>query len=354
MIRFTIFLLTFLTVIVGAPAHADIFHVHAKDGHDGATGTAGDPLRTASEALIRAQPGDTIRLMPGQGLIKESLRIKNRSGRPDAPITIDGGGNWLVGTEPIPTEEWEEIETNLYRNAGFIEKFVGDNPNGRQSFLGRFFLVINGSPSRMNRSSKAARPPWPEPAALQPGQWTYHPADGALYFRTAPDTPLTTYKIEAPVRQDGLAMRGDCHHWVIYDLNVLRFWNDGFNFHGSTRDIRLKNISAVECGDDGMSAHEQCEVTVDGFTARRNSTGICHIEQSSSKNRAVDLQENYSLNLYVLGNGTHEFFDSTIGPGIRAGNPHSQESVTLHFLNCHLPSAENPVEKSPASRVIME
>lgn len=347
-------ILSALILAAVSPLTAKTLYVHAQEGRDHASGAADAPLRSLNEAVALARPGDVIQLIEGQAPIGESIVIANRAGKPGEPITLEGEGNELIGTAPMDAGEWKEIHPGLYKNTSLMERLAGKNPRNRAAVLARFFLVINGALNRMDRSSKGVQPLWPDPSALQPGQWTADPGEGTLYFRAAQGKPLTDYAIEAPVRSNGLTVQGESSHWIIRNLRATRFWNDGFNFHGNSKDIRLENVSALECGDDGMSAHEQCEVAVDGFLARGNSTGICHIGHSSSKNRAVDLRDNHGWNLCVLGDGTHEFSDSIIGRGIRAGRPNNKESVTLRFLNCRLPEGENSIQKGPSSHITIE
>ena len=42
------------------------------------------------------------------------------------------------------------------------------------------------------------------------------------------------------------------------------------------KDLQLKNIAAYGCGDDGISPHETCEVSIDGFWSVGNSTGMAN------------------------------------------------------------------------------
>jgi len=63
-----------------------VIHVDP-DGDDDAVGTAADPVRTIETALRRAQPGQTVRLAPGE--YRELVRTV-RDGEPDAPITVTG------------------------------------------------------------------------------------------------------------------------------------------------------------------------------------------------------------------------------------------------------------------------
>lgn len=342
---------------LGVPfaGQAKILHVHTELGNDASSGSSDAPFRSLRRAVEQARPGDTIRLLPGQGAIREAVLLVNRSGETDAPITLDGGGNWLTGCDPIDRKEWEEVSPGLYRNTTVLDRLAGGDPKRRTFVLKRFFLVVNGRPNRMNRSSKGNLPALPAPESLRPGEWTANAADGSLYFRTALDLSLDSYHVEIPVRQDGFSTRGSCAHWVVRNLHIMRFWNDGFNFHGTTKAIRLENITALDCGDDGMSLHGSCEADVSHFLARGNSTGACHIEHSSSTNEAVDLRDNHGLNLFVLGSGTHVLSQSIIGPGIRAGTTRG-DSVTLRLIRCELPPIlpggdSSVVEKGPDSQV---
>lgn len=70
------------------PARVDRERYHVgPDGSDANVGTASEPLATLQEALMRATPGDTIRLQPGR--YRESAYTV-RDGLPDTPITITG------------------------------------------------------------------------------------------------------------------------------------------------------------------------------------------------------------------------------------------------------------------------
>ncbi len=133
---------------------------------------------------------------------------------------------------------------------------------------------------------------------------------------------------------NGLATRGSCSHWIVRNVTVKHFLNDGFNFHGHSRDFLIENCQAILCGDDGMSAHGDCHIEVDGFVARLNSTGICHIDDSHSVNRNVVLEGNDAVNLYLLHTGSHRFDSSHLskrGGGIRLG---PGEGLRVYFEDC--------------------
>lgn len=65
------------------------------DTHDGIT----QPVKTIARGVRLAQPGDTLHLAPG--IYHESLDLSLKMGEPDNPITVDGHGAVLDGSEPV-------------------------------------------------------------------------------------------------------------------------------------------------------------------------------------------------------------------------------------------------------------
>ena len=89
---------------VAAPLN---LYVDAATGDDRATGLAPQsdgadgPLRTLRPAIRRARPGDTIHLVPGKEPVRDIAVFHDVHGEPERPITLDGHGTTLTGTEPL-------------------------------------------------------------------------------------------------------------------------------------------------------------------------------------------------------------------------------------------------------------
>ena len=83
-------------------------------------------------------------------------------------------------------------------------------------------------------------------------------------------------------------------------MKTEKLWNDGFNFHGPNTHLVLENIAAVECGDDGISAHEANQVLVRNFVAIGNSTGICHIQKADCRHENVYLEGNLGFDIELV------------------------------------------------------
>lgn len=321
---------------VAKPQTGRHYYVNPDTGDDAATGLAPErsgtngPLRSIAKAIALAKAGDTINLAPRAKPYRESAVFHNRSGEPGRPITLDGHGATLSGCESIVPADWEMTAPGLYRNA----RLLRTNP----AIIGRYFFRFDGRMNHMGRSSKGRHAPWKKPQDLQPGEWTFQDSDKAFYLKIDPARQLADYRIEAPLRSNGVGISGRCEHLVIRNLTATHVWNDGYNIHGMTRDILFENITAVECGDDGLSAHDDCQVRVEGFVSIANSTGLCNVDHSTSQNNRLWVQDNLGVDFYVLGDNVHTLTNSMIFTSgnraiVAAGDAHKGRPCTLKIDN---------------------
>ena len=277
------------------------------------------PFTTIAAAVKVAAPGDTIHLTPG--CYKESVTLYNKSGEPGRPITLDGHGATLDGSDPLKPDDWKMVSPGLYRNS----RLLHTNP----AIIGRWFFIFDGKMNHMGRTSKGPKQPFKNPDQLQPGEWTFvedttkpkqtakGPADGrhmpgAFYIKIDPAKKLADYHIAAPMRSNGVAIYSRCEHLVIRNVTATHVYNDGFNIHGYSRDILFENIKAIDCGDDGISAHEDCHIRVNGFVSIGNSTGACDVQDSVSEYNRVFIRNCLAVDFYMLGAKGHTLSNSVI------------------------------------------
>jgi hypothetical protein len=268
------------------------------DGRSAKVNGASGPVKTIARAIKLAAPGDTVHLMPTT--YRESAAFHNRHGEPGRPITLDGHGAILEGSDPIDPATWEQVAPGLYRNDKLIR---ADLLTRDDALIGRWFFLFDGKMNHMGRTSKGKSEPLKKPEDLQPGEWTIVKAEHAFYIRIDPAKSLGDYKISAPVRGNGVAIGGDCSHLVVRNVTGTHVYNDGYNIHGKTRDVVFENIAAIECGDDGFSAHDDCTVRVDGFISIGNSTGITNTGRSQSENCRVWIQDCLGFDFFALDEG---------------------------------------------------
>jgi len=180
-----------------APVARDL-HVDPAQGRDSNDGVK-LPFKTIKQAIRVALPGDTIHLVPAT--YYESAVFANKHGEPGRPITLDGHGAVLEGSDPVTSKEWEPVSPGLYRKQHLI-------PRIDDAVLQRWFMLWNGRMNHMGRTSKGLRPPFKALADLQPDEWTYVKDEDAFYVKIPPGQDLDAANLRYPYRSAGVALGG--------------------------------------------------------------------------------------------------------------------------------------------------
>jgi hypothetical protein len=328
----------------------------AVDGRAAAPVAGGSgPVRTIAHGLSLAGAGDTLHLAPRAKPYRESVIIKNRHGEADRPIVIDGHGAVLTGCDPLRPEDWQAESGGIYRSDTLYAILHGD-----ETVIDRVFFLVDGRQQRMGRTSKGSKAPFKQPAELQVGEWTFVAENKAFYVRIADGRSLADCGFQAPVRKNGVAISGsDNAHLLIRGLSVRNFLNDGFNVHNRTRDVRFQAVSAFGCGDDGFSAHEDCECEVDGFLASGNSTGFANIGQSRVHLSNALLLDNIGYEIYQTGASVFSIRNTCIQtaaewPVSVRGNPSRGQACAGSLENVLIraaPGGQRRIEIAPGAQV---
>ena len=260
------------------PTVAPDIHVDPKTGDDTNDGRA-EPVKTIARAMKLAKPGDTIHLTPGT--YYESADFTNKHGEHGKPITLDGHGAILDGSEPVTSAEWEQVSPDLYRRRK-IYKTTDD------AIVGRWFLLWDGRMQRMGICSKGPSEPLKKSEELQPGEWTFVREDGdAFYLKLRPGQKLDEANIRFPKRSSAVVQSIAGSWLTVKNVTGMHVYNDGYNVHGAQRNLVFENIAAINCGDDGFSAHEDVDCQIDGFVSIGNATGLCDTGTSQTNYRNV-------------------------------------------------------------------
>ncbi len=274
----------------------------------------GKDVPTIAQAIKAAQPGDTIHLEAR--VYRDYAGFYSKKGEPGKPITLDGHGATLEGSDPLDPTQWKEVSPGLFKNEELL-------PRLDDAIIGRWFFLFDGKMNLMGRTSKGRSAPLKNPAELLPGEWTFikdppHPGakplqiHGSFYIKLAPGRKLEDANIAVPVRSAGVQFGGDNAHLVIKNLTATHPYNDGFNIHGDCREVEFENIRAIECGDDGISAHESAQYRVNGFVSIGNSTGICDTGTSQTSYTNVFLAECVGFDLYFLDEGRYSLKNALV------------------------------------------
>ena len=286
-----------LSPLVAACASARDIHVDPKSGDDAVDGST-SPVRTILRAVRLAGPGDTVHL--AKAVYRESIDLTAKSGEPGRPLVIDGHGAIINGEREIDPAEWQETASDLYRNRTLFRQPLRE----LEEWVWRWFFLFDGKINRMGRCMKGTNAAYRKPSELLPGEWTYRQdEDHAFYVKTKPGQDLSSARIATPWLVNGVSVHGQNHDLVIKNITATHVLNDGYSIStvpddGYIQRVRFENVGSVECGDDGLSAHGNNTVEVDGFYSTGNGTGICTI--GNSVNNRLLLVDNVGFELYFL------------------------------------------------------
>lgn len=274
----------------------------------------GEDAKTIAAAVRMAQPGDTIHLQPI--VYRDYVGFYSKKGEAGRPITLDGHGATLEGSDPLDPMKWTEVSPGLFEAKDLL-------PRLDDAIIMRWFFLWDGKMSHMGRTSKGKKAAFLQPRELKPGEWTFvrdlsrdkagtPQIHGSFFLRLPEGQKLADAHIHVPVRSAGVQLSGACAHLVVRNVTATHPYNDGFNIHGDCRDVVFENIRAIECGDDGISAHETAEYRVDGFVGLRNSTGITDTVAARTSYRHVFLADNLAFDLYFLNAGRYAVTDAVV------------------------------------------
>lgn len=285
-----------------SPRSLQVSPATGADKQDGIT----KPVKTIARAIKLAQPGDTIHLTPGTYF--ESADLSGKHGSPGKPITLDGHGAVLDGSELVHAADWEALGSGLFRKVKLM-------PHMDAAILGRWFFLWNGKMNHMGRTSKGPSLPLKKPEDLQPNEWTYVQAEDAFYLRLPEDQGLDAANIRYPLRSSAVIESGGGSYLVVRNITGTHVYNDGYNIHGSERACVFENIAAIECGDDGFSAHEDAECDIDGFVSIGNSTGLCDTVSSVTHYRNVFIKDCLGYDIFFIGDSPHSMENVLVESG---------------------------------------
>ncbi len=314
MVRASLILGVLICSFLSESAARDL-HVDPSIGDDGNDGTD-KSLKTIRRAIRIAKPGDTIHLKPV--VYYEYAGFYDKRGEPGKPITLDGHEATLEGSDLIDPATWTEVSPGLFKNEELM-------PTLNLAILWRWFFLMDGEINRMGRVLKGKSEPFKKPEELKPGEWTFVPVKeaqkgasdsekvpGSFFIKLEPGQTLEQANIRYPVQPAGVIFGGDNAHLVIRNLTAAHPYNDGFNIHGDCRDVVFENIRAIECGDDGISAHETAQYRVDGFVSIGNGTGICDTGGSQTSYNNLFIAECVGVDLYFLDTGRYSISNAVV------------------------------------------
>jgi hypothetical protein len=250
-------------------------HVNLQTGDDQNAGDAESPYRTARKAVSVVAEGDVIHLLPERAVYREMITLRDTQG-----FTIEGHGCVVSAADKLPGDaaKWEKVANELHRIR--LKRTAEDRHvlvvRGKAQMMGRTKYDIARARTGVARDDveglrKVLVTQYPRPAELKEGEFAWEPIDltgGWLYVKG----PLE--ELEWSTRTQCIYTIGKVDDVTIRNLHVRHALNDGFNFHGAAQGIRLANVTAQECFDNGISPHGACSFTVADSQFLRNEMAV--------------------------------------------------------------------------------
>ncbi|MEN6641820.1 MAG: right-handed parallel beta-helix repeat-containing protein [Armatimonadia bacterium] len=269
-----------ISLLVG-PLLAETYVVDGAAGDDANNGVTA-PFKTIARGLRDLKPGDTLKLVKMDVPYRESIPLL-KHGTPEAPITIDGGGATISGADTAPKDGWQE------QNGVYVL------PQARE------VKFLFGPDIRYEQARSAQ--------TLGNQEWFWEA--GKLYFRPAAGKQPADYDLQMSVRISGIMTTG-AGQIIVRNLTAMHFYNDGFNIHNGSAPIWFENIKGLWNGDEGFSAHENCECFVRNAEFSNNYWhGIADVTIARTYYQNIVVRNNRSKGIYLIG-GTHGITDSVV------------------------------------------
>jgi hypothetical protein len=235
--------------------------------------------------------------------ISTNALVLKVGGTPDTPAIFDGKGMVIDLGIDVTGHPWKK-DGEVWASDGPLLK---REPLNAGQVAG---LFLDEMPLSIPRDS-AAEKLHPErrercyiaPGALKPGQMGYA-ADGSLYFRWPEGKRKEGTRLILPPKVGTSAVTIACSHIIVRNITAKYAANDGFNIHGKWVGIRLENVKAFSNGDEGISAHDDVQMDVDGAEIAWNGSsagGVADVNRSVTSYRNCTMHDNFAAAFYFSG-----------------------------------------------------
>lgn len=238
-----------------------------------------------------------------QVVIRREPLIIRDGGTADEPRVFDGHGMIIdLGTE-ITDLDWM-VEGDVWTAPDVVLK---RKPIMAGQTAG---LFVNQIPIALPRdlSAEKLHPDkksfcYLPPEQLQPGQMTYDKA-GRIVFRWPAGVDPKQARIVLPGSAGSSGVTIACSHVIVRNITARYAGNDGFNIHGSWIGIRLEDIRAECNADEGISAHDDVEMSVRNAEVSWNGStagGVADVGNCSTRYESCQSHDNYAAGFFFTG-----------------------------------------------------
>lgn len=257
--------------------------------------------------------------------------ILTKGGTAENPAVFDGEGMVIdLGTESL-VEDWDK-DGDVWTSKIAV---YGPNPISPGQSTGLFVdevpitiardlaaererkakeeALSNNQKNTQISSSNTVNHIYLPPTALKPGQMGCT-SDGKIYFRWPEGKQPFTAKIVLLPKPWTNGVTIACSHIIVRNVTAKYASNDGFNIHNKWVGIRLENVKALCNADEGISAHGDVQMDVDGAEIAWNGSydgGVADVDRSRTTYKNCVIHDNVGAAFKFSGK-EHRVTDSLI------------------------------------------
>jgi len=243
--------------------------VNQATGDDANPGTEAAPLATIQSAVEQLAPGMTLHIQPTDRHYPGGVDI-HVSGKPDAPIVIDGHGSTLTGRRALPLDVWQSQGDGVY------SRELRNNAWGMERhWEGHFPLVWYGGEPAKNYTTRDELEPGGFFLYKNRKQMRTDPLHNTLFIRLPEGQTLEQAQVQSVVRRGGIHVSGD--HVTVRNLACVYGGTDGFS-SGKNKGVRFENVEASYFMDQGASQHGSEVVIVNSHFHNNAGAGVVDVD----------------------------------------------------------------------------
>jgi hypothetical protein len=239
--------------------------------------------------------------------------VLKHGGTADKPAVFDGRGMVIDLGIDVTDHSWQK-SGDVWTSSG---KLFDREPIAAGQVSGLFLDELPLSLPR-DLAAEKANPErkqycYVAPESLKPGQMGYT-ADGSLYFRWPESKDPAKTRLILPPKAGTSCVTVACSHITIRNITARHAANDGFNIHGSWVGVRLENVKAFSNADEGISAHDDVEMEVDGAEVAWNGSsagGVADVNRCTTRYRNCRVHDNLAAGFHFSGK-SHQVIDTLI------------------------------------------
>jgi hypothetical protein len=299
------FSLAFITILTVNAKTIYVNNLIGNDLFDGSqatvSGTKTGPIRSIKQAFAIVKTSDKIEVA-NTGKAYHGGNVLSVGGTTEEPLIINGNGATISGLAVIPQAKWKKITDTVYSTTFWPKSNIL-----RRRYKGAHRAWI-GTPQIWWINGKAGINCLDRQAldSSVNGFW-WDKKNRQLLVNLSPGLTISATKIQIPVYNTAIDINSS--NVIVKQLTAIFSWNDGFDTHGSGKNIMFKNCIATDNCGQAFSAHGSSSVTYEDCLGMRNaSSGVTNIANSQVIfKRCVIADNSFESGIFLYGKAKTTF-----------------------------------------------